>query len=210
MRPLPWPLLGALVFLAAGPAVAASEAPAECSGPRGDGPSRCLYRSALPSAGIVADCASDRDCRVGYYYGGPEQPTWFTPPLEMSKLPKPDVLWHTATFAETRFDCGRGCTWSYFFEAKRHLLSAPRRDVLDADYRRLLMAQVEGRALAIRQIYSAREVLRLERDWTPGLSVGEAIKEIRFDPDGRLTFTWLKGPTRDRVSERVTVPSFAR
>ena len=210
MRPLPWPLLGALVFLAAGPAAAASEAPAECSGPGEDGPSRCLYRSALPSAGIVADCASDRDCRVGYYYGGPEQPTWFTPPLEMAKLPKPDVLWHTATFAETRFDCGRGCTWSYFFEAKRHLLSAPRRDVLDADYRRLLMAQVEGRALAIRQIYSAREVLRLERDWTPGLPVGEAIKEIRFDPDGRLTFTWLKGPTRDRVSERVTVPSFAR
>jgi len=210
MRPLPWPLLGALVFLAAGPAAAASEAPAECSGSGGDGPSRCLYRSALPSAGIVADCASNRDCRVGYYYGGPEQPTWFTPPLEMSKLPKPDVLWYTATFAETRFDCGRGCTWSYFFEAKRHLLSAPRRDVLDADYRRLLMAQVEGRALAIRQIYSAREVLRLERDWTPGLSVGEAIKEIRFDPDGRLTFTWLKGPTRDRVSERVTVPSFAR
>jgi hypothetical protein len=210
MRPLPWPLLGALVMLGAGPAAAASEAPADCSGSGGDGPSRCLYRSALPSAGIVADCASDRDCHVGYYYGGPEKPTWFTPPPEMSKMPKPDVLWHTATFAETRFECGRGCTWSYFFEARRHLLSAPRRDVLDADYRRLLMAQVEGRALAIRQIYSAREVLRLERDWTPGLSVGEAIKEIRFDPDGRLAFTWLKGPARDRVSERVTVPSFAR
>jgi hypothetical protein len=210
MRPLPWPLLGALVMLGAGPAAAASEAPADCSGPGGDGPSRCLYRSALPSAGIVADCASDRDCHVGYYYGGPEKPTWFTPPPEMSKMPKPAVLWRTATFAETRFDCGRGCTWSYFFEARRHLLSAPRRDVLDADYRRLLMAQVEGRALAIRQIYSAREVLRLERDWTPGLSVGEAIKEIRFDPDGRLAFTWLKGPARDRVSERVTVPSFAR
>ena len=210
MRPLLWPLLGALVILGAGPAAAALEAPADCSGPGGDGPSRCLYRSALPSAGIVAECASDRDCRVGYYYGGPEQPTWFTPPPEMSRMPKPDVLWHTATFAETRFDCGRGCTWSYFFEARRHLLSAPRRDVLDADYRRLLMAQVEGRALAIRQIYSAREVLRLERDWTPGLSVGEAITEIRFDPDGRLTFTWLKGSARDRVSERVTVPSFAR
>ena len=210
MRPLRWPLLGALVILGAGPAAAALEAPADCSGPGGDGPSRCLYRSALPSAGIVAECASDRDCRVGYYYGGPEQPTWFTPPPEMSRMPKPDVLWHTATFAETRFDCGRGCTWSYFFEARRHLLSAPRRDVLDADYRRLLMAQVEGRALAIRQIYSAREVLRLERDWTPGLSVGEAITEIRFDPDGRLTFTWLKGSARDRVSERVTVPSFAR
>ena len=208
MRPLPRLLLGALTVLAAGPA--AAESPTDCSGPGGDEPSRCLYRSVLPSAGIVAECASDRDCRVGYYYGGPDQPTWFTPPLEMAKLPKPEVLWHTATFAEARFTCGRDCTWSYFFEAKRHLLSAPRRDVLDADYRRLLMAQAEGRAVAIRQIYSAREVLRFERDWAPGLSVGEAIKEIRFDPDGRLTFTWLKGPARERISERVTVPSFAR
>jgi hypothetical protein len=210
MRPLPRLLLGALVVLAAGTAARASESPADCSGPGGDGPSRCLYRSALPSSGIVAECRSDRDCRVGYYYGGPERATWFTPPSDMARMPKPDVLWHTATFAETRFDCGRSCTWSYFFEARRQLLSAPRHDVLDADHRRLLMAQAEGRALAIRQIYSAREVLRLERDWAPGLSVGEAIKEIHFDPDGRLTFTWLKGPARDRVSERVTVPSFAR
>jgi hypothetical protein len=208
MRPLLSLLLGALISLSAG--WAAAEAPADCSGQGGDGPSRCLYRSALPSAGIVAECTSDRDCRVGYYYGGPDQPTWFTPPPEMAKLPKPEVLWHTATFAETRFSCGPGCTWSYFFEGKRHLLSAPRRDVLDVDYRRLLMAQADGRALAIRQIYSAREVLRLERDWAPGLSVGGAIKEIRFDPDGRLSLTWLKGPARDRVSERVTVPSFAR
>jgi hypothetical protein len=208
MRRFPWLLLGALVVLAAGPA--AAEAPADCAGPGGDGPSRCLFRSALPSAGIVAECTSDRDCRVGYYYGGPEQPTWFTAPPELAKLPMPEVQWHTATFAETRFACGRACSWSYFFEAKRRLLSAPRRDVLDADFRRLLMAQAEGRALAIRQIYSAREVLRLERDWAPGLSVGEAIKEIHFDPDGRLTFTWLKGSARERVSERVTVPSFAR
>jgi len=208
MRPLPRLLLGALIFLSSG--AVAAETPADCSGPGGDGPSRCLYRSALPSAGIVAECTSDRDCRVGYYYGAPDQATWFTAPPEMAKLPRPEVLWHTATFAETRFGCGPGCTWSYFFEAKRHLLSAPRRDVLDVDYRRLLMAQAEGRVLAIRQIFSARQVLRLERDWTPGLTVGEAIKEIRFDPDGRLTFTWLKGPARDRVSERVTVPSFAR
>ncbi|MDO8665428.1 MAG: hypothetical protein Q7J79_02365, partial [Gemmatimonadales bacterium] len=65
-------------------------------------------------------------------------------------------------------------------------------------------------ALAIRQIFSAREVIRIERDWASGLSPGEAIKEIRFDPDGRLTFTWLKGPGRERVTERVSVPSLAR
>jgi len=41
-------------------------------------------------------------------------------------------------------------------------------------------------------------------------AVGEAIKEIRFDPDGRLTFTWLKGPGRERVTERVSVPSLVR
>lgn len=164
----------------------------------------------LPSAGIVADCRSDRDCRVGSYYGEPERATWFTPPPGMAGLPKPDVVWHTATFAEARFDCGRPCTWSYFFEARRHQLSEPRRDVLDADYRRLLMAQSEGRVLAIRQIFSAREVLRIERDWAPGLSAGEAITGIHFDPDGRLTFTWLRGPGRERVTERVSVPSLPR
>jgi len=208
VRPHPRILLSALMVLCA--RLAAADAPADCSGPGGDGPSRCLYRSALPSAGIVAACATDSDCRVGYYYGAPDQPTWFTPPPEMAKLPKPEVRWHTATFAETRFGCGPACTWSYFFEAKRHLLSAPRRDVLDVDYRRLLMAQAEGPVLVIRQIFSARQVLRFERDWTPGLTVGEAITEIRFDSDGRLTLAWLKGPAHERVSERVTVPSFAR
>lgn len=210
MFPLPRLLLGALLLSAPLPAAAAAPAPAECSGPGGAEPSHCLYRSVLPSAGIVADCVSDRDCRVGYYYGGPERATWYSPPRGMASLPKPLVIWHTATFAETRFDCGRPCVWSYFFEARRHLLSEPRRDVLDVDYRRLLMAQVDGRALAIRQIFSARDVLRLERDWAPALSVGEAITEIRFGADGRLTFTWLKGPGRERVSERVSVPSFAR
>jgi hypothetical protein len=125
-------------------------------------------------------------------------------------MPKPDVIWHSATFAEARVGCGPGCTWSYFFEAKRRQLSAPRRDVLQADYRRLLMAQVEGRALVVRQIFTAREALRIERDWAPGLALGEAITEIRFDPDGRLSLTWLKGPDRAPMSERVTVPSFAR
>jgi hypothetical protein len=128
----------------------------------------------------------------------------------LAVLVKPEVIWHTATFAEARFDCGRPCTWSYFFEAKRRQLSPPRRDVLQADYRRLLMAQVEGRALAVRQIFTGREALRIERDWAPGFTVGEAITEIRFDPDGRLSLSWLKGPDRTPVSERVTVPSFAR
>jgi len=202
-------LLGALVLLVPWPAAATSPSPGECSGPGGTGPSRCLYRSLMPSTGIVADCQSDRDCRVGYYYGDPSQATWFTAPAAMSTIPRPDVLWHTATFVETRIGCGRGCTWSYFFEAKRRSLSAPRRDVLDLDHRRLLMAQVDGRALAIRHVFSARDVLRLERDWAPGLSVGEAIKEIHFDPDGRLTLTWVKGSGLLPQTERVSVPSLA-
>jgi hypothetical protein len=210
VSPARWLLSGALILLAWRPLAEAAPSPGECSGPGGAGPCHCLYRSLMPSTGIVADCRSDRDCRVGYYYGGPEQATWLTPPAGMTTMPKPDVIWHSATFAETRVGCGRGCTWSYFFEAKRRQLSAPRRDVLQADYRRLLMAQVEGRALVVRQIFTAREALRIEHDWAPGLPLGEAITEIRFDPDGRLSLTWLKGPDRTPMSERVTVPSFAR
>ena len=203
-------LLGALVLLAPCTAAATTPSAGECSGPGGAGPSHCLYRSLMPSTGIVADCKSDSDCRVGYYYGDPSQATWLTAPTAMSTMPKPAVLWHAATFAETRIGCGRSCTWSYFFEAKRRSLSAPRRDVLDVDYRRLLMAQADGRTLAVRQIFSARDVVRIDRDWAPGLSVGQAITAIRFDPDGRLTFTWLKGPGLLPQSERVSVPSFAR
>lgn len=210
MRSLRRLLVGALFLLAPYPAAAAVPSSAECSGPGGAGPSHCLYRSGLPSSGIVADCKSDRDCRVGYYYGEPAQATWFTPPAGVSILPKPQVVWLTATFAETRFGCGRPCTWTYIFDARRRRLSEPWRDVLDVDYRRLLMAQTEGRALVIRQIFSAREVARFERDWAPGLTVGEAVTAIRFDPDGRLSLTWLKGPERAPVSERLTVPSFAR
>jgi hypothetical protein len=208
MSPLRRLLLAALLLIPSAPAAAAKPTPAECSG--GSGPFRCLYRSLLPSSGIVADCRSDRDCRVGFYYGRPEQATWFTPPAGLSTLPQPEVLWHTATFAETRLPCGRACTWSYFFEAKRRLLSAPRRDVLDVDHRRLLMAQVDGRALALRQIFSARDISRIERDWAPGLTIAEAITAIHFDPDGRLSLTWLKGPERAAVSERVTVPTYVR
>ena len=210
MRAL-WRLLfGALVLLAPWPVAATPVSTGECSGPGGTGPSHCLYRSLMPSTGIVADCKSDSDCRIGYYYGQPSQATWFTAPAAMSTMPKPAVLWHAATFAEARIGCGRPCTWSYFFEAKRRSLSAPRRDVLDLDHRRLLMAQVDGRALAIRHIFSARDVVRIDRDWAPGLALAEAINEVRFNPDGRLTLTWLRGPARERVTERVTVPSIAR
>jgi hypothetical protein len=72
------------------------------------------------------------------------------------------------------------------------------------------MAQADGRALAIRQIFSGREVLRIERDWAPGLSTAEAITQLRFEPDGRLSLTWLQGSGRAPVTERVTVPSLAR
>ena len=210
MSPARWLLPSFLILLAWSLLAGAAPPPGECSGPGGASPSHCLYRSLMPSTGMVADCRNDRDCRVGYYYGGPEQATWLTSPAGMTTMPKPDVIWHSATFAEARVGCGPGCTWSYFFEAKRRQLSAPRRDVLQADYRRLLMAQVEERALVVRQIFTAREALRIERDWAPGLALGEAITEIRFDPDGRLSLTWLKGPDRAPMSERVTVPSFAR
>src|SRR5712692_2647364 len=170
MSPLRRLLLAALLLIPSAPVAAATPTPAECSG--GPGPFRCLYRSLLPSSGIIADCHSDRDCRVGYYYGRPDQATWFTPPADLSTLPKPEVLWHTATFAETRLPCGRAC--------------------------------------ARRQIFSARDISRIERDWTPGLTVGEAITAIHFDPDGRLSLTWLKGPERAAVSERVTVPTYVR
>jgi hypothetical protein len=72
------------------------------------------------------------------------------------------------------------------------------------------VAQEEGRDLAVRQIFSGREVARITRDWTPGSSLATALTEIHFDPDGRLTFTWLKGNDRTPVTERVSVPSIPR
>ncbi len=203
-------VLGALLLLAPFRIVAEAVIGGECAGPGGSGPSHCLYRSLMPSTGIVADCRNDGDCRIGYYYGEPEHATWFVPPAGMTTMPRPDVIWLSATFAEARIGCGKGCSWSYFFEARRRQLSAPRRDVLQADHRRLLMAQADGRALAIRQIFSGREVLRIERDWAPGLSAAEAITQLRFEPDGRLSLTWLQGSARTPVTERVTVPSLAR
>jgi hypothetical protein len=204
-----WLLFGPLLLLAPYGGAEAAPAAGECSS-AGSGPTHCLYRSLMPSTGIVADCRNDDDCRIGYYYGDPEQATWFVPPPGMATMPRPDVIWHTATFAETRIPCGRGCTWSYFFEAKRRRLSAPRRDVLQTDHRRLLMAQPDGRALSIRQIFSDREVLRIEREWASGLTAAEAIRQIRFEPDGRLSLTWLEGHARASVTERVTVPTLAR
>ena len=41
----------------------------DCVGDGPEQPSRCLYRAAFPSVGLVAVCRSDHDCRVGYYYG---------------------------------------------------------------------------------------------------------------------------------------------
>jgi hypothetical protein len=182
----------------------------ECAGAGGGAPSHCLYRSAFPSAGIVADCRTDQECRVGYYYGDPGAPVWLAPPAGMAALPKPEVIWRTATFAEIRFDCGRPCSVSYFFEAKRRRLSEPRRFVLDVDTRRLLLVEAEDRALVVRQVFSGREVARIERPWAAGAWLGEVIEALHFDPDGRLTFTWLKGAEREAVTERLSVPSIPR
>jgi hypothetical protein len=164
----------------------------------------------LPSAGLLAECESDQRCRVGHYAGSPDRATWWSPPPGLAILPKPTVIWHSATFAEARFDCGRPCSLSYFFEARRRLLSAPRRDVLDVDVRRQLFAAAAGRALVIRQVFSGREVLRIVRPWAEAASLGEVLTTLRFDPDGRLAFTWLRGSERTPVTERVSVPSIPR
>ncbi len=198
-------LLSPVVSLAAAPA-SPPATPGECSAERG-GVSFCIYRSLLPSAGIVASCRDGGHCRVGYYYGRPSDVVWFRPPSGMAIFPEPEVIWVTSTLAQVRFDCGHPCSWSYFFEATRRRLSDPRRSVLAVDPRRLLMALAEARALVVRQIFSGREVARIERDWAPGAWPGDAITALRFDPDGRLSFTWLRGEARVPVNERVSVPS---
>jgi hypothetical protein len=159
--------------------------------------------------GLIAQCRTDHDCRVGYYYGDVDRPTWLEPPADHPVLPKPDVIWRAATFAEIRFACGDGCRVSYFFEARRRRVSPPRPQVLDVDLHRLLLAQADGRSVAVRQIFSGREVARITRDWSPG-PLADALVEVRLDPDGRLTFTWLKGADRTAVTERVSVPSLPR
>ena len=79
--------------------------------------------------------------------------------------------------------------------------------MLAVDARRLLMALAEERTLVVRQVFSAREVARIERDWAPDTWLGDAIVALSFDPDGRLSLTWLRGTERTPVSERVSVPS---
>ena len=197
----------AAVVLSPAPAWAADWDAGECATGNAAGPTRCLYRSLLPSSGIVADCESDARCRVGAYYGSPDTPTWLEVPAGMAVLPRPRVRWHTATLAEVRFDCGPACSMSYFFEARRRRISPARAAVLDVDARRSLVAAAEGSAVVVLQIFAGRPVARIERPWSPGLSVREAVTALHFDPDGRVTFTWLSGPERRPVTERVTVPS---
>jgi len=201
-------LLALSVFGAA--LLAPGRADAECSTDAAGG-SWCLFRSIVPSSGIVASCRTDRDCRVGYYYGDPASAAvWFSLPQGWSAFPKPDVTWIAGTLAQVRFDCGWPCSVSYFFEVRRRRLSGPRKSVLAVDARRLLLAMVEDRALVVRQMFSGREVTRIERDWAPSAWVGDAITQIRFDPDGRLAFTWLGGADRAPVTERLSVPTVAR
>ncbi len=181
----------------------------DCS-PESGGVTLCVYRSLLPSTGIVASCRNGHDCRVGYYHGKLSDVVWFKPPRDLATFPKPQVIWLTSTLAQVRFDCGQPCSWSYVFEATRQRLSAPWQSVLAVDPRRLLMAIAEGRALVVRQVFSGRQVARIERDWTPDAWLGDVITALSFDPDGRLTFTWLRGKERAPVTERVSVPSIPR
>lgn len=175
-----------------------------------DGRSRCIYRSFAPSTGIVTSCRNEHDCRVGSYYGNPTDAAWFEPPPGFTTLAQPEVTWLTATLAEVRVPCGRSCSFSYFFEAQRRRLSAPWRSVLAVDARRFLLATAEARVLVIRQVFSGREIMRIERNWAPADWLGDVLPDLHFDPDGRLTFTWLRGPERAPVNERVSVPSMPR
>ncbi len=134
---------------------------------------------------------------------------WLEPPPGVATLPRPQVIWHEAAFAEIRFDTGSGPV-SYFFEATRRQLSRPLPDVLAADTHRRLMAQVVGRALVVRQIFSGREVLRVERDWAAGAALRDAITAIHFDPDTRMTIGYLRGVAREAVTERISVPGVPR
>jgi hypothetical protein len=128
----------------------------------------------------------------------------------MATLPRPEVIWLTAALAQVHFDCGHPCSLSYFFEVTRHRLSEPSYAVLAVDARRLLMAVAEDRAIVIRQVFTGREVLRLEREWAPATWLGDVVPISHFDPDGRLSFTWLRGSERTPVRERVSVPSIPR
>lgn len=198
-------VLAALVTLMPDPAGAG-----ECDRPGGDGPSRCLYRAGFPAAGLVAECRNDRDCRVGYYHGPLAEAVWLAPPPGLVTLPKPAVTWRTPMLAEARFACGADCAVSYFLDARRRRLSAPRVDVVAVEIQRQLVAAAEGRALVVRQMFSGRELMRLEREWAPAERLTRALSVVRFDPDGRLTVTWRRGRDGAAVTERVTVPALPR
>jgi hypothetical protein len=170
---------------------------------------RCLFRSSLPSAGLISECEASR-CRVGSYAGALETVRWLPLPGGWTTFPPPEVVWVSSTFAEVRFRCGPSCSLSYFFDARRRRVSPSRSDVLALDGRRLLVAMGEAEALVVRQIFSGREVARIEREWAPGLRVVEAVRSARFDPDGRLSFTWLKGAPSTPVAERLSIPSLPR
>jgi hypothetical protein len=197
-----------LLLLSAGARAQSRVAPGDCA-PAGAA-SRCLFRSSLPSVGLISECEGGGRCRVGFYYGPVDRPEWLPLPEGWTAFPQPEVTWRSATFAEVRFGCGPACSVSYFFEGRRRRLSPPRRDVLAFDDRRLLMASAEGGALVVRQAFSGREVARIERDWAPGIGVIDAVRAARFDPDGRLSFTWLRGAAREPVAERVSIPSMPR
>ena len=206
--------LSLLLLLALGALAPASGAadptPGECA-PLQPGPGiRCLYRSGFPSAGLVATCRADQDCRVGYYQGRVDAVTWLAPPPGLVTLPRPAVTWHSATLAQARFAIGARGSVSYFYEARRRRLSAPRPDVLAVDTGRQLIAVAEERRVLVRRMFGGEAVLAIERDWADGASLVEAIALARFDPDGRLTLRWLRGPARDPIDERFSVPTLPR
>ena len=50
----------------------------------------------------------------------------------------------------------------------------------------------------------------IERPWATASQPGGVLAGVRFDPDGRIAFTWLRGEERAPVTERVVVPSSPR
>ena len=195
------------------PAAAPSPAPAapECGPPGPGGSARCVYRAGVPSVGFLTECTDERDCRVGYYHGPLDRPTWLTPPVGWRALPRPVVLWHGALLGEARFPCETGCAVSYFFDARRRRLSEPRWNALAFDVRRLLVALPEGGALVVRQVFGAgREVARIERPWAGGAPSPAAVSGTHFEPDGRLVFQWRPADGRPPVAERVSIPPVPR
>ena len=156
----------------------------------------------------MADCVSDTRCRVGDYYGDPDEPGWLAYP-RTGDATEPRVSWHTATLAEMRFACGPECAMSYFFEARRRRLSPCARPCWTWTSAVPLVAMADGPAVVVPpDLLGPRG-----GPYHPpgrGASLRDAVTAIHFDPDGRLTFTWLAGNTRTPVTERVSVPSVPR